>query len=156
MAEIKFSTDFLATSLIEKLNRKNIFPPLFNDPESFVPTGRSRKPSNSFLICRRNVCKEAKGKGTYNMRVISKAAALLWNNATFEEKKVYKTIAKRVNEIHEIRKLTFNFKVKLTAQPPRAPSISHQLHLPPISSILSSMFETLPDSDQSNTGTQFI
>ncbi|CAB4402967.1 unnamed protein product [Rhizophagus irregularis] len=157
MVEIKFQVQSLATSLIKRLNRENIFPPLLNDPESFVaPTGsRAKRPFNSFLIFRRNVCKEANRKGTRNMRVISKAAGVLWNDATPEEKKEYKTLAKRVHEIHELRNTT-SFKVELTGQPPKAPSISRPLPLPFPSSMLSSMLETLPNSDQSNTtGTLF-
>lgn len=159
MAEIKSQIEFLATSLIKRLNRKNIFPPLLDDPESFVaPIGsRSKKPFNSFLICRRNVRKEANRKGTHNMRVISKVAGILWNNATLEEKNVYKTIAKRVYEIHELRNLT-SIKVELTAQLPKAPSISRPLPLPSSSSMLSSMLETIEtisNSDQPNIGTRF-
>ncbi|RGB32473.1 hypothetical protein C1646_762839 [Rhizophagus diaphanus] len=157
MVETKFQVASLATSLIKRLNRENIFPPLLNDPESFVaPTGSGAKRTfNSFLIFRRNVCKEANRKGTHNMRVISKAAGVLWNDATLEEKKEYKMLAKRVHEIHELRNTT-SFKVELTGQPPKAPSISRPLPLPSPSSMLSSMLETLSNSDQSNTtGTLF-
>ncbi|CAB4495627.1 hypothetical protein RhiirA5_422311 [Rhizophagus irregularis] len=139
MIENKFQIEFLATSLVQKLNRKNIFPPLFNDPESFIaPAGsRPKKPTNSFLICRRNVSKEANRKGAHNMRVISKAAGILWNSATSEEKDVYKNIAERVYEIHILRSSNLvnstSFKIELTTQPS---PISHPLPFPSPSSIL--------------------
>ncbi|CAB5352887.1 uncharacterized protein OCT59_003437 [Rhizophagus irregularis] len=119
----------LAVTLMNKLNRRNIFPPLFNNPESFVPPIDSKKkPFNSFLICRRNVYKESNCKGNHNMRVICKAASILWNNATLEEKNVYKEIADRVYEIYLLRSGTFNFKLNIPfpkEPPPRPPSATN-------------------------------
>ncbi|CAB4403110.1 unnamed protein product [Rhizophagus irregularis] len=95
----------LATSLINMIDRKNIFPPLFNNPESYIsPVGpRTKKPPNSFLICRINVHNEAKRKGIYSMRVISKAASILWKQASSEEKDVYKKLSERVFEIYSTK-----------------------------------------------------
>ncbi|GBB85218.1 hypothetical protein RclHR1_11790002 [Rhizophagus clarus] len=108
-----FHIDSLATSLISKLNRRNIFPPLFDNPESFVSPleTRSKKPLNSFLICRHNVHKEANRNRNCNMRVISKAASMLWKTATNEEKSIYKMLAKRVKELH--------LSSKIMAAPPK-------------------------------------
>jgi hypothetical protein len=133
MSEAKFSIEFLATSLVTKLNRRNIFPPLFNNPELFVsPVGpRLKKPPNSFLICRRNVYKEANRKGIHNMRVISKAASILWNKASSKEKKIYERIADHVHEIYTLRNSS---SLKLMFSSPRDPlnlslSPSPPLHL---------------------------
>jgi hypothetical protein len=172
MAEAKFSAEFLATSLIEKLNRRNIFPPLFNNPESFVaPAGsKAKRPLNSFLICRRNVCEEASRKGTHNMRVISKATSILWNNASNEERGVYKRIADRVYDLHVLRNPS-SFKVELTTQSPEEPSnlpsltLSFPSHPPiPLSSTLETVshiafddyhLNTVDNSSPSYTGTYF-
>ncbi|GBC09227.1 hypothetical protein RclHR1_00870018 [Rhizophagus clarus] len=145
MAENKFSIEFLAVSLIERINRKNIFPPLFNDPESFVPPpgSRSRRSPNSFLICRKNVHKEAKRRGSQNMRVISKAASILWNSASIEEKKAYKAIAERVYEIHLLRNSIF-FKKHPRKKSSKFSSFSHQNPNPPLP-LLSNTPETFPN-----------
>ncbi|CAB4493278.1 hypothetical protein RhiirA5_422215 [Rhizophagus irregularis] len=142
----------LAKSLVLRLNRKNIFPPLFNEPESFVPPmgSKPKKPVNSFIICRQNVCKEAKTKGAHNMRIISKATSILWRSATSGERTVYKNIANRVCEIHLLRNSTLinsttyinsTANINSTAYnqlPSISPSISRQLPFPSPSSI----FET--------------
>ncbi|CAB5379163.1 unnamed protein product [Rhizophagus irregularis] len=124
MSEGKIPMENLAISLINILNRRNIFPPLFNNPESFVhPVDSKKKPFNSFMICRRNVYKESNRKGNHNMRVISKAAGILWNSASLEEKNVYKEIANRVHEIYLLRSCTFKFKLKIPfpKEPPPHP-----------------------------------
>src|SRR3954463_7426388 len=81
MATHDFSIEYLAMSLIVRLDRRNIFPPLHNNPESFLSSVgsisnlssyRPKRPPNAFLICRKNVQEESKSKGTYNMRIISK------------------------------------------------------------------------------------
>jgi hypothetical protein len=36
---------------------------------------------------------EAKHKGSFDMRVISKVTGIFWNNASFEEKTVYKNFS---------------------------------------------------------------
>jgi hypothetical protein len=104
MSGSKDSIEYLATSLINKIDRRNIFPPYYNDPETYIcPIGggpRSKKPPNTFIICRRNVYQEAKRKGIFHMRVISKAASILWNRASREEKEVYKRLFDRVREFY--------------------------------------------------------
>ncbi|CAG8458368.1 6641_t:CDS:1 [Funneliformis mosseae] len=111
MTTQNFSIEDLAISLIERLDRRNIFPPHYNNPETFISSTntnnlslrRPRRPPNAFLLCRKNVHQEAKRKGTCNMRVISKVTGILWRNATSEEKGVYERLADRVNEIHSKR-----------------------------------------------------
>jgi hypothetical protein len=106
MDETTISTEFLATSIIGKLNRSNIFPPLFNNPEFYLPPVefQTKKPLNSFLICRRNVHEESRRLGTYNMRVISKVTSILWKNATYEERYIYKQLADCVCELNFMRR----------------------------------------------------
>ncbi|GBC07055.1 hypothetical protein RclHR1_07210004 [Rhizophagus clarus] len=130
MPQSSFSIDFLAESLIGRMNRKNIFPPLLNDPESFVapPGSKAKRPPNSFLLCRKNVSREAKMNGAGNMRVISKAASILWNNASLAERKVYDNLSKRVNEIHSFRRNSKNLpslKYEVTPEE-NFPTFSHQ------------------------------
>ncbi|GBC01977.1 hypothetical protein RclHR1_00440043 [Rhizophagus clarus] len=106
MTTHNFSTEDLAKSLLDKLDRTNIFPPLLNNPETFISTLsnlsllRPRRPPNAFLLCRKNVQEEAKRKGNCNMRVISKVTGVLWKDASPDEKKVYEKLANRVHEIH--------------------------------------------------------
>jgi hypothetical protein len=109
MDETTISTEFLATSIIRKLNRRNIFPPLFNNPEFYLPPVefQTKKPLNSFLICRRNVHEESRRFGTYNMRVISKVTSILWKSATSEERYIYKQLADFVCELHFMRNSPF-------------------------------------------------
>jgi len=87
-----------ANALIFELDRKNIFPPLLNDPESFISQKRDTKRTpNAFLICKMNVHKEAVRKGiNSNMRTICKATSILWKNASLEEKNKYKQLADNV------------------------------------------------------------
>src|SRR6266542_681778 len=102
MTTHNFSVEYLAISLIARLDRGNIFPPSINDPESFVssvgtsngnsPSIRQKRPPNAFLICRKNVQEETKRKESYNMRVISKVTSILWKNASIEERNVYKRL----------------------------------------------------------------
>jgi hypothetical protein len=53
MAQTNFLIDELGNSLITRINKGNIFPPLYNNPESFVPLigSNSKKPPNSFILC---------------------------------------------------------------------------------------------------------
>src|SRR2546429_9764007 len=78
MTTHNFSIEDLAQSLVVHLDRHHIFPPLINNPESFLPPidnmtrssmRRPKRSPNAFLVCRRNVLEEASRKGTYNMRV---------------------------------------------------------------------------------------
>src|SRR5688500_9091591 len=119
MSTHNFTMEDLALALIEHLDRRNIFPPTLNDPETFLPKidesadlsiSRPKKSPHAFLICRSNVQEEASRKGTYNMRVISKATGILWKNASSEEKGIYKQIADRVNVLHCRRTSTIIYK----------------------------------------------
>ena len=115
MTTHNFSTDDLAQTLLVKLDRRNIFPPLLNNPEKFISSLnnlsllRPRRPPNAFLLCRKNVQEEAKRKGNCNMRVISKVTGVLWKDASPDEKKVYEKLANRVHEIH-YKKISKNSK----------------------------------------------
>ncbi|CAG8508039.1 9685_t:CDS:2 [Funneliformis mosseae] len=109
MTTHNFSIEDLAMSLIDRLDRRNIFPPLYNNPETFIPSSdnltklsfrRPKRCPNAFLLCRKNVHEESNRKGTSNMRVISKVTSILWKNALPEEKDVYKKLADHVYEIH--------------------------------------------------------
>ncbi|CAB4493663.1 unnamed protein product [Rhizophagus irregularis] len=134
MEKNHFTVEFLATSLVGKLDRKNIFPPLFNDPELFVASieSKAKKPPNSFLICRLNVSKEANKSGNHNMRTISKAASILWNGATPQEKNVYKKLAERVYEIYALRYSLISLSSEVeSTELQKVPSLS--LTQPPIS-----------------------
>ncbi|CAG8501139.1 17014_t:CDS:2 [Dentiscutata erythropus] len=74
------SLNDLAYSLIKLLDRNNIFPPAINNPEELIgrstPNTRTRRPPNGFLLCRKNVHKEARSKGTCNMRETYEQLAL--------------------------------------------------------------------------------
>ncbi|CAB5164068.1 hypothetical protein RhiirA5_474559 [Rhizophagus irregularis] len=109
MSTQNFSIEDLAISLIDRLDRCNIFPPHLNNPEKLISSSNTlnglsikhpRRSPNAFLLCRKNVHQEAKRKGTCNMRVISKVTGILWRNASPEEKSVYERLADRVNELH--------------------------------------------------------
>jgi hypothetical protein len=111
MTKNTFSPDYLeitAKTLAFSLERNNIFPPLLNDPNIILqnksPLRKRKRPPNAFFICRMNVQKEVKRNerngSKYNMRIISKAASILWNNASFEEKNQYFFIANTVKELH--------------------------------------------------------
>ncbi|GBB96048.1 hypothetical protein RclHR1_02670017 [Rhizophagus clarus] len=129
MTTHNFSIEDLAMSLIVRLDRNNIFPPLLNNPESFLsPTDnltnlsfrRPKRSPNAFLVCRRNVHEEATRKGTFNMRVISKVTGILWKNASAEEKDVYKKLADRVYEIHYRRTSSIYKKMTVSSLKERA------------------------------------
>src|SRR5437763_991983 len=112
MTTHNFSMEDLALALIGRLDRKNIFPPILNDPESFLPKiddstnlsfRRPKRSPNAFLICRKNVQEEATRQGTFNMRVVSKVTGILWKAASSEEKGAYKQLASQVYEVHHRR-----------------------------------------------------
>jgi len=118
MTTHNFSIKELAMSLMVRLDRRNIFPPLYNDPETFIPSSdnltklsfrRPKRCPNAFLLCRKNVHEEANRIGTSNMRVISKVTSILWKNASPEEKNVYKKLADHVYEIH-YRRISIIYK----------------------------------------------
>ncbi|CAG8784539.1 12021_t:CDS:2 [Gigaspora margarita] len=104
MAMQTSSLNDLAQNLIKILNRNNIFPPAINNPEELIgrsaPNSRTRRPPNGFLLCRKNVHKEARSKGTCNMRVISKVTGMLWREASAEEKETYEQLALDVQSLH--------------------------------------------------------
>ncbi|CAG8709813.1 15577_t:CDS:1, partial [Funneliformis mosseae] len=64
---------------------------------------RPPRPPNGFLLCRKNVHKEARLKGFCNMRVISKVTGMLWRSATQEEKESYEKLSVQVNQLHSQR-----------------------------------------------------
>src|SRR3954447_13827062 len=121
MTTHNFSIEDLAMSLIVRLDRKNIFPPLLNNPESFLSPitdlsfRRPKRSPNAFLVCRRNVHEEATRKGTFNMRVISKVTGILWKHASVEEKGIYKKLADRVYEIHYRRTSSIYKKMSVSS-----------------------------------------
>src|SRR5436190_22630029 len=84
------SMDNLANALINKLDRSKIFPPYYNNPEELITPSKARsfgppRPPNSFLLCRKNVHRQAKERSVCNMRVISKVTGILWRNASANE-----------------------------------------------------------------------
>ncbi|CAG8446974.1 15250_t:CDS:2 [Dentiscutata erythropus] len=98
MPVAEFSLDGLADSLICQLDRSRIFPPYHNDAEEYVIAAHSKnkipkRSPNAFLLCRKNVHKEAKRLGVSNMRVISKVTGILWRESTVEEKEVYEDLS---------------------------------------------------------------
>ena len=131
----KLLVKHLAMLLIAKLNRGNIFPPSYNNPELFLssvgssPFIRPKKPPNVFFLCRRNVQEESRHKGTYNMRIISKAASVLWKGASIKERIVYKKLYNRVYQLFNIRN-SYSYKylpttsVATTSLPAIAPRVA--------------------------------
>lgn len=112
MSKVLFSIEYLenaAKSLVYKLNRKNIFPPLINDPEMIISKRRKtnkirKRTPNSFIICRLNVHNEVMRKGlNANMRIISKTTSLLWKNASSNEKYEYTKLAELIKKYSEIK-----------------------------------------------------
>lgn len=110
MSELLFSIEYLenaANSLVYKLNRKNIFPPLLNDPKDIISKrlGSYKIPKrspNSFLIFRKNVQKEVMRNGlNVNMRIVSKVSSILWRDATATEKYEYSKLADIIKEYYE-------------------------------------------------------
>ncbi|GBB83387.1 hypothetical protein RclHR1_10100004 [Rhizophagus clarus] len=158
MATHDFSVEYLAMSLVARIDRKNIFPPLFNDPESFVPvpsnnssSTRPKRPPNAFLICRKNVQEETKRKGAYNMRVISKVTSILWKNASDDEKSVYKNLFDRVYEIHNTR--NSSSQEQLPENSPTSEEIcppSTFFYIPYTTTLNSALFFELENNDYSN------
>jgi hypothetical protein len=155
MATNDFSVEYLATSLLARLDRTKIFPPYFNDPESFVsvPSNNSsirpKRPPNAFLICRKNVQEETKRKGSYNMRVISKVTSLLWQQASDEEKSVYKRLFDRVYEIHYSRNSSSHRQLPMDS--PTSEEISPSYFYSPYTTTLNSpLFFEIENNCHSN------
>ncbi|CAG8443314.1 13459_t:CDS:1 [Funneliformis caledonium] len=106
MTAPNFSLEFLTNNLIEKIDRKRIFPPHLNDPVELLAFNRANRPSrppNGFLLCRKNVNSIAKEVGIANMRVISKVAGIFWRSATLEEKEMYENLAIEVSTVYTQR-----------------------------------------------------
>ncbi|CAG8476657.1 5511_t:CDS:1 [Ambispora gerdemannii] len=106
-----------AVALINILNRQNIFPPLLNDPENLIPpekktengTLQPRRPQNAFFIFRQNVIHEARQFKISNMRLISKAASIMWQNASKKDIEVYKQLAAQVSALHRQKYPSFKY-----------------------------------------------
>ncbi|RIA98950.1 hypothetical protein C1645_866167 [Glomus cerebriforme] len=141
MSTQNFSIEDLAVSLIDRLDRRNIFPPYYNNPETLISSSntlnclssrRPRRSPNAFLLCRKNVHQEAKRKGTCNMRVISKVSGILWRNASPEEKSVYERLADKVNELHSKRTSVVYKESNLSLLPKNQNSSSYKPYsIPP-------------------------
>ncbi|CAH1757846.1 15043_t:CDS:2 [Entrophospora sp. SA101] len=89
------------------LDRNKIFPPFYNDPEELINPSKIKttgppRPPNGFLLCRKNVHKQAKERGICNMRAISKVTGILWRTASTDEKEQYEKLAieKSLNLYH--------------------------------------------------------
>src|SRR6266542_3362617 len=120
------SLNDLAENLINELDRKKIFPPSYNNPEELINPSKNRskgppRPPNGFLLCRKNVHKEARLKGTCNMRVISKVTGMLWRSASTEEKETYEKLSVQVNNLHSQRYP--GYKYRPTTRPKPQPYI---------------------------------
>ncbi|CAG8530370.1 2750_t:CDS:1 [Acaulospora morrowiae] len=100
------SMDDLARKLMSNLDRSRIFPPYYNKPEDLINLNSShhvKRPPNGFLLCRKNVNREAGRYGICNMRVISKVTGMLWRDASPEEKNAYENLATQVNRLHSAK-----------------------------------------------------
>ncbi|CAG8476682.1 5512_t:CDS:2 [Ambispora gerdemannii] len=110
------STDDV-NELIQKMNRNNIFSPQLKNPEELVAepriteTGSLRppRPQNAFFLFRKNVLAEARRFSVQNMRIISKVASILWQQATNNEKQMYKDLANKVSVLHRQRYPKFRY-----------------------------------------------
>ncbi|CAJ0628453.1 15046_t:CDS:10 [Entrophospora sp. SA101] len=90
------------------LDRNKIFPPFYNDPEELINPSKIKttgppRPPNGFLLCRKNVHKQAKERGICNMRAISKVTGILWRTASTDEKEQYEKLAIEVQNLHSKR-----------------------------------------------------
>lgn len=116
------SLNDLAESLINQLDRGKIFPPSYNNPEELInhTSNRSKgppRPPNGFLLCRKNVHKEARSKGICNMRVISKVTGILWRGASSEEKEKYEKLSAQVNDLHSKRYPGYKYRPTTRQKP---------------------------------------
>src|ERR1051325_5138414 len=68
------------------------------------------RPPNGFLLCRKNVHKQARERAICNMRVISKVTGMLWRSATSNEKETYEELANRVKDLHSKRYPNYKYK----------------------------------------------
>src|SRR6266542_4777963 len=127
------SMDDLADALIKKLDRNRVFPPYNNNPEKLINPSRVRsvgppRPPNGFLLCRKNVHRQAKERGICNMRVISKVTGMLWRGASVDEKEQYENLALQVQNLHSKRYP--NYKYKPTSRAKTQPVLYHPYPIP--------------------------
>src|SRR5437764_9569267 len=71
---------------------------------------RPPRPPNWFLLCRKNVHREAKINGICNMRVISKVSGMLWRSATPDEKEQYEKLAIQVHNLHSEKYPNYKYR----------------------------------------------
>src|SRR5206468_4327848 len=105
----------LADALMNKLDRNKVFPPYYNNPEELINPSKVRsvgppRPPNGFLLCRKNVHRQAKERGVCNMRVISKVTGMLWRSASADEKEQYENLALQVQNLHSKRYPNYKYK----------------------------------------------
>lgn len=134
------SLNDMAEILINQLDRRKIFPPSYNNPEELINPSKNRskgppRPPNGFLLCRKNVHKEARLRGICNMRVISKVTGMLWRSASMEEKETYEKLSAQVNNLHSQRYPGYKYRPSARQKP--QPYI-----VPPTTNI--EIFPTLP------------
>ncbi|GBB87289.1 hypothetical protein RclHR1_13720007 [Rhizophagus clarus] len=109
------SMEDLANSLMDKLDRSKVFPPFYNNPEELINPSKIRsvgppRPPNGFLLCRKNVHRQARERGVCNMRVISKVTGMLWRGASTDEKEQYENLAFQVQSLHSKRYPNYKYK----------------------------------------------
>ncbi|CAG8752003.1 10185_t:CDS:1, partial [Acaulospora colombiana] len=109
------SLNDLTELFLSLIDRGMIFPPHYNSPEdlinpSKVKTSGIPRPPNGFLLCRKNVHKQAKQHGIHNMRVISKVTGILWRGASPDEKEQYEKLAMQVQNLHSERYPGYKYK----------------------------------------------
>ncbi|CAG8766799.1 9686_t:CDS:2, partial [Acaulospora morrowiae] len=112
-----------AQLLMNSINRNMIFPPHYNSPEELINPSKAKtsgipRPPNGFLLCRKNVHKQAKQHGICNMRVISKVTGMLWRSATPDEKEQYEKLAMQVQNLHSVRYPGYKYKPAARTKPP--------------------------------------
>ncbi|CAB4387000.1 unnamed protein product [Rhizophagus irregularis] len=127
------SMDDLANSLMDKLDRSKVFPPFYNNPEELINPSKVRsvgppRPPNGFLLCRKNVHRQARERGVCNMRVISKVTGMLWRGATADEKEQYENLALQVQNLHSERYP--NYKYKPTSRAKTNPTLYQPYPIP--------------------------
>ncbi|GBB87287.1 hypothetical protein RclHR1_13720006 [Rhizophagus clarus] len=123
MSDPSSSLNDMAEILINQLDRRKIFPPSYNNPEELMnPSSKNRskgppRPPNGFLLCRKNVHKEARLKGICNMRVISKVTGMLWRSASMEEKETYEKLSAQVTNLHSQKYPGYKYRPSARQRP---------------------------------------
>ncbi|RIB13156.1 hypothetical protein C2G38_2198594 [Gigaspora rosea] len=123
----------MADILMHKLDRTKVFPPYYNKPEDLINPSKQKtsgipRPPNGFLLCRKNVHKQAKQRGIHNMRVISKVTGMLWRSASPQEKELYERLALDVQNLHSQRYPGYKYKPTSRAKPPTTCNLNHEYH----------------------------